>query len=143
MTRSISTRFWICEADLRYGQAFQGICSELLKVVELAPKDICDVMLIDEAQVLPKEFLRIARLSTDTNRIVWAYDDLQNLGDYQLQSLRDTFGIDAHGNPMVTLVNRSKQPRQEIILPRCYRNTPWALVTAHAFAFRHLQSAEW
>ena len=115
-----------------YGFAFQGICGELLKAVEAAPKPICNVMLIDEAQDLPKEFLRIARLCTEHYRIVWAYDDLQNLGEYQLQSLRDTFGVDENGNQIVSLTNRPKQPREDIILPRCYRNTPWALVTAHA-----------
>jgi superfamily I DNA and RNA helicase len=89
-------------------------------------------MLIDEAQDLPREFLRMARLVTRSHRIVWAYDDLQNLGDYQVQSLRDTFGTNEQGAQIVELENHPKQPRQDIILPRCYRNTPWALVTAHA-----------
>jgi superfamily I DNA and RNA helicase len=89
-------------------------------------------MLIDEAQDLPREFLRLAFHSTANHRIVWAYDDLQNLSDYQTQSLRETFGIDKEGNQVVTLVDRPKQPRQDIILPRCYRNSPWALATAHA-----------
>src|ERR1039457_965631 len=112
--------------------AFQGICAELLKEVEKNPKIVFDALLIDEAQDMPREFLRVAYLCTKDHRIVWAYDDLQNLGDYQMRSLRETFGEDAGGNALVTLTNQPKQPRQDIILPKCYRNTPWALVTAHA-----------
>lgn len=115
-----------------YGGAFEGICGELLKEVEKQPKIVFDALLIDEAQDLPKEFLRLAYLCTKKHRIAWAYDDLQNLGDFQMRSLRETFGEDANGNPRVVLENMAKQPRQDIILPKCYRNTPWALVTAHA-----------
>ncbi|HEX3855731.1 MAG TPA: hypothetical protein VHY30_00365 [Verrucomicrobiae bacterium] len=100
--------------------------------VEKNPKVLFDALLIDEAQDLPREFLRLAYLCTRDHRIIWAYDDLQNLGDYQMRSLRETFGEDAGGHALVTLTNQPKQPRQDIILPKCYRNTPWALVTAHA-----------
>lgn len=115
-----------------YSGAFRGICAELLREVEKSPKPLFDALLIDEAQDLPREFLRLAYLCTTDHRIIWAYDDLQNLGDYQMRSLRETFGEDAEGNPLVVLRNEPKQPRQDIILPKCYRNTPWALVTAHA-----------
>lgn len=115
-----------------FNKAFQGICAELLPIVEENPKILFDALLIDEAQDLPKEFLRLAYLCTKDHRIVWAYDDLQNLGDYQMTSLRETFGDDKAGAPLVRLENIPKQPRQDIILPKCYRNTPWALVTAHA-----------
>ncbi|MFT3831327.1 MAG: ATP-binding domain-containing protein [Opitutaceae bacterium] len=115
-----------------YSRGFAGICAELLQVVEQSPKVVFDALLIDEAQDMPREFLRLAYLCTRNHRIVWAYDDLQNLGDYQMQSLRETFGEDEDGNPLVKLSNQPKRPREDIILPKCYRNTPWALVTAHA-----------
>lgn len=115
-----------------YSNAFQGICAELLSEVEKRPMPLFDALLIDEAQDLPSEFLKLAYLCTRNHRIVWAYDDLQNLGDYQMKSLRETFGTDSDGQPLVSLQNLPKQPRQDIILPKCYRNTPWALVTAHA-----------
>ncbi|MGZ5011800.1 MAG: DEAD/DEAH box helicase [Methylobacter sp.] len=115
-----------------FNKAFAGICAELLKVVEMEPRALFDALLIDEAQDLPKEFLRLAYLCTKDHRVVWAYDDLQNLGDYQMTSLKETFGNDVHGSPLVRLENKPKQPRQDIILPKCYRNTPWALCTAHA-----------
>jgi len=115
-----------------FNKAFEGICAELLPVVEANPKPLFDALLIDEAQDLPKEFLRLAYLCTRDHRIVWAYDDLQNLGDYQMMSLRETFGVNSHSEALVRLENLPKHPRQDIILPKCYRNTPWALVTAHA-----------
>ena len=115
-----------------YSKAFEGICAELLPQVEANPKILFDALLIDEAQDLPREFLRLAYLCTRDHRLIWAYDDLQNLGDYQMTSLKETFGTNAHGEPLVRLENRPKLPRQDIILPKCYRNTPWALVTAHA-----------
>lgn len=115
-----------------YNKAFEGICAELLPHVEANPKILFDALLIDEAQDLPKEFLRLAYLCTRDHRLIWAYDDLQNLGDYQMTSLKDTFGTNIHGEPLVRLENRPKNPRQDIILPKCYRNTPWALVAAHA-----------
>ncbi|MCF1367090.1 ATP-binding domain-containing protein [Burkholderia cenocepacia] len=125
-----------------FNQAFKGICAELLPIVESDPKILFDAVLIDEAQDLPREFLRLAYLCTRDHRIVWAYDDLQNLGDYQMLSLRETFGEDKTGNPLVRLDNRPKQPRQDIILPKCYRNTPWALVTAHALGSGIYRSAK-
>lgn len=115
-----------------FSKAFEGICGELLPLVEANPKILFDALLIDEAQDLPKEFLRLAYLCTRDHRLIWAYDDLQNLGDYQMTSLKETFGTNEHGEPLVRLENRPKHPRQDIILPKCYRNTPWALVTAHA-----------
>lgn len=115
-----------------YSDSFAGICKELLVEVEKDPKCIFDVLLIDEAQDMPREFLRLAYLCTRNHRIVWAYDDLQNLGEYQMRSLKETFGEDAYGNSLVQLRNDPKQPRQDIILPKCYRNPPWTLVTAHA-----------
>ncbi|WP_321930175.1 DEAD/DEAH box helicase [Burkholderia cenocepacia] len=124
--------FGYAKRSFGFNKAFQGICAEILPIVEDNPKILFDALLIDEAQDLPKEFLRLAYLCTKDHRIVWAYDDLQNLGDYQMMSLKETFGEDRHGRPLVRLENSPKQPRQDIILPKCYRNTPWALVTAHA-----------
>ncbi len=68
-------------------------------------------------------------------RIMWAYDDLQNLGDYEMRSEEVLFGSDANGEPLVRLRNEADKPKEDIVLPVCYRNTPWALATAHALGF--------
>lgn len=115
-----------------YNNAFKGVCGELLQIVQKEPKEIFDALLIDEAQDMPVEFLRLAYLTTKNHRIIWAYDDLQNLGDYQISSLEETFGVNSYGVPNVRLLNDAKQPRQDIPLSKCYRNPPWILITAHA-----------
>ena len=48
-----------------------------------------------------------------------------------MSTVDDLFGNDANGQPLVTLVNSEDAPHQDIVLPICYRNTPWALALAH------------
>jgi superfamily I DNA and RNA helicase len=71
----------------------------------------------------------------EPKRLVWAYDDLQSLRETGIPSLADLFGADAQGKPLVQLSNDDGRPQQDIILPVCYRNTPWALSMAHAAGF--------
>ena len=71
----------------------------------------------------------------ELKRIVLAYDELQNLGDFAMPLVEELFGSDKKGNPRVVLRNVDGRPRQDIVLPVCYRNTPWALTTAHAVGF--------
>lgn len=123
----------------KYGRdfAFQGVCDELLQVVKKLPRDpLYDVILIDEAQDFPRSFFELsyAALPT-TKRLVWAYDELQNLGSYAMEPPAELFGRDENGNPLVELRNIEGQPHQDVILPVCYRNTPWALTEAHALGF--------
>jgi superfamily I DNA and RNA helicase len=62
--------------------------------------------LIDEAQDFPTSFYRIIyNVVPPPHRIMWAYDDLQNLGDYEMRSERELFGSDDNGDPLVTLRN--------------------------------------
>ena len=122
-------------ARSKYGRdsAFEGVCSELLASIMGASLDpIFDAVLIDEAQDLPVPFFRlIYEMTRPPKRIVWAYDDLQNLSASVLPTLDEQFGQDANGNPNVALANSQNSPRQDIILPICYRNTPWAIALAH------------
>jgi len=119
------------------GQSFSGVCKELSAELKgLSAKGLYDVVLIDEAQDLPIEFFDIVYKATRSpKRIVWAYDELQNLGDYTMPPAEVLFGNNAQGQPNVRLENRQDQPQQDIILRVCYRNTPWALATAHALGF--------
>jgi superfamily I DNA and RNA helicase len=120
-----------------YGLAFSGICQELLKEIkEQKPIELFDAVLIDEAQDFPTEFFQLVyQASREPKRIVWAYDELQNLGDYTMPPAEALFGKNDDGTSRVTLANQPEQPQQDIILPVCYRNTPWALATAHSLGF--------
>lgn len=127
--------------DFSYGKAmfgmnkaFEGVCKELLAATAgRAAGDLYDAVLIDEAQDLPLEFFRLVhRFTKPPHRIVWAYDELQNLSDAATPSTTELFGVDNAGRPLVELRNDEGLPRQDVILPVCYRNSPWALTLAHA-----------
>jgi len=119
-----------------YNDAFKGACDEAIIQLQSRELEAYDMMLIDEAQDLPASFFRIAyAMIKNPKRIVWAYDDLQNLGDSHLPSPKDLFGTDTTGKPLVELSNQRDKPQQDIVLPRCYRNPPWTLVTAHGLGF--------
>lgn len=126
-------------ANRKYGdQSFDGACNEIISAVGDVdmPEPLYDAVLIDEAQDLPSSFFKLVFSATKKpRRIVWAYDELQNLGDYSMASPADLFGNDSYGNPRVVLENQPDRPPQDIILPVCYRNTPWALATAHGLGF--------
>lgn len=127
-------------ARATYGaeDAFKGVCAELLRIAESQPQvsPLFDAVLVDEAQDLPTEFFRLIYLFTkEPKRIVWAYDELQKLNEAAMPPLEDLFGRDASGSAVVNLEVSEGQPRRDILLPICYRNTPWAISTAHALGF--------
>lgn len=128
------------EARAAHGRAdaFRGVCDELAtEIASTPPRDpMFDAVLIDEAQDLPASFFRMVYAATATpKRIVWAYDELQNLGSYEMLPPSALFGLDSNGVPLVQLRNTHGEAHQDVILPVCYRNTPWALATAHALGF--------
>lgn len=125
-------------AKMKYGSegAFSGICSELDKELSDKYEPQYDIILIDEAQDMPAVFFKLAYKSVHKpKRIVWAYDELQNLGSASMPSIEEMFGLDESGKPLVELKNELDEPMQDIILPVCYRNPPWALALAHSLGF--------
>lgn len=140
----IASTYGVEPKDFSYGKrkygwtsAFKGVCQELMDYARDKTEDpIYDAVLIDEAQDFPKSFFQLVYQSvSEPKRIVWAYDELQNLGDYRMTTPEELFGLDSQGEPLVSLRNDEEQAKQDIILPVCYRNTPWALATAHALGF--------
>tara|TARA_R110002072_G_scaffold45105_5_gene125704 strand:+ start:3117 stop:5273 length:2157 start_codon:yes stop_codon:yes gene_type:complete len=119
-----------------YDNAFDGACKEALTALGDREIETYDMLLVDEAQDLPASFFQLSyRLLKQPKRIVWAYDDLQNLGDVHMPSADELFGSGTNGEPLVVLRNMTDQPQQDIVLPRCYRNPPWTLATAHGLGF--------
>lgn len=129
--------FSYAKARYGYDRAFEGICAELLQ--DLGKRGNAkeyDVVLIDEAQDFPQPFFEIVYHATkEPHRIVWAYDELQNLGDYTMPPASELFGSRDDGKPRVELANEEDAPQQDIVLPICYRNTRWALTMAHGTGF--------
>lgn len=119
-----------------YEDAFKGACDEALAGTPENELGMYDMMLVDEAQDLPSSFFKLAyRMVKNPKRIVWAYDDLQNLSDVQLPSAKELFGLKDDGQPKVVLENNPDRPLEDIVLPRCYRNPPWTLLSAHGMGF--------
>lgn len=127
------------EANRRFGDlSFKGVCDEVEAAISQVanPTPMYDAVLIDEAQDLPVSFFRMVYAMTRApKRVIWAYDELQNLGEYSMPNVADLFGRDSDGHPLVSLENLPNRPQHDIILPVCYRNTPWALSTAHGLGF--------
>ena len=122
----------------KYGRnnAFKGMCEELLEFIPITTYEPYDAILIDEAQDLPSPFFQmIYKLAKSPKRIIWAYDELQNLSDMEMPSINEMFGADEDGNSVINIENVENEPQRDIILPVCYRNPPWTLAMAHALGF--------
>jgi superfamily I DNA and RNA helicase len=118
---------------------FGGVCDELFSQIKAKSdvKQFFDAILIDEAQDLPRSFFELCYLSVRApKRVVWAYDELQNLGAYSMAPPAELFGFDEKGEPRVPNLSETEgTARRDIVLPVCYRNTPWVLTSAHAIGF--------
>ena len=65
-------------------------------------KQTFDAILVDEAQDLPPEFLRMCyQMLGDEKRLVYAYDELQILNGAGLPAPEDIFGVGSNGLPLV------------------------------------------
>lgn len=106
---------------------FDYVCMSILKTGKINPK--YDLTLIDEGQDFPNHFYQLCYALSKEKRIVWAYDDFQNIFDVNLQDEKNTFGKDLEGNYLVDF-SRNKNPLQDIVLHTCYRNPRTALIVA-------------
>ncbi len=126
-------------AKTKYGggeRPFIGACAEALQYNgELKPR--YDIILVDEAQDFPPEFLRLCyRYVLPPKRLVYAYDELQSLTGIAVLQPEELFGRDAAGKPLVEIdTSELATPRQDVILEKCYRNSRPILTTAHALGF--------
>ncbi|MDY2801022.1 MAG: ATP-binding domain-containing protein [Fusobacterium mortiferum] len=95
-----------------------------------------DVILIDEAQDFSPAFLKLCyEMLKPPKRLVYAYDELQNLRLQSLPAPEEIFGTE-NGKPRVVFKAANEgEPQQDIILEKCYRNSRPTLVTAHALGF--------
>lgn len=105
---------------------FGFVCQELMSNAIIKP--YYDLTLIDEGQDFPNEFYRLCYRLTKNRRLVWAYDDFQNIFKVKIQDEKHTFGNDDNGNPLVSFDTKG-HPLQDIVLHTCYR-TPRQILTA-------------
>jgi superfamily I DNA and RNA helicase len=133
--RHTQTTFYnYTEALQRFGRsrAFEGACQEALDSANFYP-ELYDAILVDEAQDFAPSFLRLCyAMLKSPKRLVYAYDELQNLSGVSLPPPEEIFGTDSTGRPMVSL---SDDSGCDVILKACYRNSRPVLVTAHSLGF--------
>lgn len=116
---------------------FGEACKKALLDAKGKIQEMYDVILVDEAQDFSVSFLRICyEMLKFPKRLVYAYDELQNLGSQSLPSPEEIFGTNSNGSPRVQFYEAAEgKPQQDIILEKCYRNSRPTLVTAHALGF--------
>lgn len=118
------------------GNEFAGACNASLDSAK-ETKATYDAILIDEAQDFPSVFLKMCyEFLTEEKRLVYAYDELQNLSAESLPSPEEIFGKKPDGSPCVKFDSIEEgKPNRDILLNKCYRNSLPVLVTAHALGF--------
>lgn len=120
------------------GREFEGACENaLLEASKVEYRQLYDVIVVDEAQDFSPHFLRLCyELLKEPKRLVYAYDELQNLNSRSLPPPEEIFGNHADGTARVKFsAPVLGKPRQDIILEKCYRNSRPVLATAHALGF--------
>lgn len=126
------------KAQNTYGSSdpFGEVCKRALSAAK-SYKSQYDVILVDEAQDFSSAFLKLCyEMLNEPKRLVYAYDELQNLRLQSLPAPEKIFGVKEDGTPRVTFSSANNgSPKQDIILEKCYRNSRPALVTAHALGF--------
>ncbi len=123
-------------AKAKFGpdDVFAKVCTQAL-ATRGTSKPLFDAILIDEAQDLPPAFLRLCHgILREPRRLVYAYDELQNLLHDPLPSPTVIFGEDVEWGDDAT--------RRDFILEKCYRNSRPILTTAHALGFGVYRDAD-
>lgn len=121
------------------GAAFAGACGAALAATgrDGVPPTY-HAILVDEAQDLPPSFLQMCYAMLHApHRMVYAYDELQNLTGQGLPPPEELFGTDAAGRPRVSLpaVEDDATAQRDVVLEECYRNSRPVLVSAHGLGF--------
>lgn len=117
------------------GQEFSGVIGTVINLINEKVLRY-DAILIDEAQDMPANFFKLCyKLTKDSHKIIYAYDELQNLSTDSMPTLSEMFGTNESGQPIISLDNEENKPLKDIVLPICYRNTRWSLTLAHSLGF--------
>lgn len=105
---------------------FDYVCEQLNQI---SLKKEYDYALLDEAQDFPSNFYKVCRQITRNNRVVWAYDDFQNILEIEMQNEKETFGRDKKGDYYIDF-SRREDELQDLILHKCYRTPRKILICA-------------
>ena len=108
---------------------FDEVCKKLLSN---QLNKIYDYTIIDEAQDFPSSFYQLCLAVTKNKRLIWGYDECQNILDIDIQDTKQTFGKDRRGQYLVDLSKSPEGINNDVVLHICYRNPRAILVYAFA-----------
>ncbi|WP_259519468.1 DEAD/DEAH box helicase [Halanaeroarchaeum sp. HSR-CO] len=114
-------------------------CEELLNIGGI--QEEYDAILIDEAQDLRPSFFNMCHAALkpvgngqepDRKRLIWAYDEAQNLSSLSAPTPKEIFGTDDDGDPVVDLRGSyGGGILKSQIMRKAYRSPREILMTAH------------
>ena len=109
----------------------EPVAKEVLEAGEVP--QLWDAILVDEAQDFGPNFLNMCREAlTDENRLIWAYDEAQDLTSLSAPSPTNIFGTDEDGDPLLDLSGQySGGPQKTYIMRKSYRAPRSLLMLAH------------
>jgi superfamily I DNA and RNA helicase len=113
-----------------YGKkAFDQVCKDLEKN---NLKKSYDYSILDEGQDFPTSFYRLCRKITQNDRVIWGYDECQNIFNMKIQDTIKTFDRKPSGEPYIDFSKTSTEEGQDVVLHKCYRNPRTILVAGMA-----------
>ena len=98
---------------------FDYVCRQLLNT---RLDELFDYSILDEGQDFPPSFYRLCWQTTVNGRVIWGYDECQNILNVDIQDPRETFGRGDDSEYLVDLDRAEPGVRNDIVLHRCYRN---------------------
>lgn len=116
---------------------FEFLCQDILDRTNGKIRTKYDYILIDEGQDFPNTFYWLCRKLVDNDRLVWAYDELQNILDIDLQETKKLFKnkYGDEGIDLDQLMENHPHQNNDIVLHKSYRNPIEILLIAHALGF--------
>ncbi|WP_049907403.1 NERD domain-containing protein [Haloferax elongans] len=109
----------------------EAVAAELLETGDIP--DLFDAILVDEAQDFGPYFFNMCLAALgSSNRLIWGYDEAQNLHSLRAPSPKEIFGVDDDGDPVVDLSGSySNGVQKSHIMRKSYRAPREILLTAH------------
>lgn len=133
-TASVEFKTWQDAKD-KYGyqSGLQDmVAGEVLEAEEVPT--VWDAILVDETQDFEKNFLNMCLAALDeNNRLIWAYDEAQDLGTLTAPQPKHIFGTDDDGELVVDMSGSYENGvRKSHIMRESYRAPREILMTAHS-----------
>ena len=116
---------------------FDFVCNDLIARNNGNFDKQYDYILIDEGQDFASSFYWLCRRLVKNDRIIWAYDELQNILDVDPQDSKRLFEnhFGDEGIDLAELLKNHPHQSNDIILKKSYRNPKEILVSAHSLGF--------